>query len=76
MKKKMKMDDEFNFRTIPLPNEVAAVLRESMANQAVRPATGELFVNDHAGLWTKSALGWKWRRARQRASRETGLVRQ
>lgn len=64
-----------SYRTIPLCDEAAAVLRHTMANQTIRPASGELFVNRYGGHWKKDALGLRWRRVLKRAARDTGMTR-
>ena len=46
-----------------------------MSRQTVRPATGEIFVNNNGNLWVKDALSLRWRRTLPRAAQETGVDR-
>lgn len=53
---------ETSYRTIPVCGEVIDALRVALAEQKIRPATGELFVNERGNLWSKDALTQRWGR--------------
>ena len=57
-----KPKNRHSYRTIPVCDEAVDALKTAMANQTVRPASGELFTNQKGNLWVKDALGLRWRR--------------
>ena len=64
-----------SYRVIPVCGEVAAVLKTAVANQGVRPATGELFTNGWGNLWERTTLGHQWTRTLRWAARELNRPR-
>lgn len=49
-----------SYRTIPVCGEVLAALKVAIAEQKIRPVTGELFVNEDGKAWKKDALTRRW----------------
>ena len=57
-------------RTLPVCGHVLEALRVAIANQEVRPATGELFVNALGNLWTQGSLSHRWTQKLRSAGRD------
>lgn len=57
-----------SWRTLPLCQEAIEALRLAMAQQKVKPSTGEIFVNQRGNLWVKNALTLRWRRVLREAA--------
>ena len=55
-------------RTIPVPSIVLEALREVCRTQKVRPTTGELFTDGHAGIWKREVLSHRMRILLHRAA--------
>ncbi len=64
-----------SYRTIPVCRDVAQALKVAVADQRVRPATGELFTNRLGNLWVKSAINHRWTQTLRRAARELNCPR-
>lgn len=63
-----------SFRVIPVCGEVVDALRVTLAGQKVRPATGELFVNDRGNLWTVDSLNHAWTRTLRHAAARPKVI--
>jgi len=60
-------------RVIPVCGEALETVRWAVANQKIRPTTGELFTNARGAVWTREGLTLKWQRAKATIRRDGAL---
>jgi integrase len=56
-----------SFRTVPICSEVVEALKVGLADQKVRPASGEIFVNKAGNPWERQHLSQRWTKVMRRA---------